>query len=87
VAVVGKSEWRTQLERKPSAPAATVEEVQEALAHATLAAATVHGTKASTTSVGRAVDHYRPMNQTEEARADHFATAVVHLGAIASHHR
>jgi hypothetical protein len=87
VAAVGKPEWRTQLERKPSAPAATMEEVQAALAHATLAAATVDGTKASAASVGRAVDHNIPMNQTEEARADHFATTVIHLGAIASHHR
>jgi hypothetical protein len=62
VAAVGKPEWRTQLERKPSASAATVEEVQVALAHATLAAATVDGTKTSTASVGRAVDHNRPMN-------------------------
>ena len=56
----GKLEWRTRLERKPSAPTAMEEEVQAAPTHATPAAAVVDGTKAAAAGAGRAVDHNRP---------------------------
>ena len=80
MAARGKPEWRTRPEQKTSAPAAA-EEVQAAPAHAMPAAAAADGNKAAATGAGRSVDHNRPTDQTEEARANHFAAAAIYLGA------